>query len=61
MSPLVAYLASEDCTLTGKVFAVQGGSISELQGWRAGETISTDGPWSVELIAQRLGSAAPVA
>jgi NAD(P)-dependent dehydrogenase (short-subunit alcohol dehydrogenase family) len=30
ISPLVAYLASDECSLIGKVFAVQGGAISEL-------------------------------
>jgi NAD(P)-dependent dehydrogenase (short-subunit alcohol dehydrogenase family) len=56
VSPLVAYLASEDCPITGKVFAVQGGSISELQGWSSGETISTDGDWTVDEIASKLGT-----
>jgi NAD(P)-dependent dehydrogenase (short-subunit alcohol dehydrogenase family) len=56
VSPLVAYLASEDCPITGKVFAVQGGSISELHGWSAGDTVSTDGDWTVDEIADKLGS-----
>jgi NAD(P)-dependent dehydrogenase (short-subunit alcohol dehydrogenase family) len=60
VSPLVAYLASADCPLTGKVFAVQGGAIAELHGWSAGESITTDGDWTVEDIAARLGSLAAV-
>jgi NAD(P)-dependent dehydrogenase (short-subunit alcohol dehydrogenase family) len=57
VSPLVAYLCREDCPLTGKVFAVQGGAISELQGWHAGTTISTDGSWTQEILERELGAA----
>jgi NAD(P)-dependent dehydrogenase (short-subunit alcohol dehydrogenase family) len=56
VSPLVAYLAREDCPLTGKVFAVQGGAISELEGWHAGATISTVGGWTQEILERELGS-----
>jgi len=54
ISPLVAYLASEKCPLTGKVFAVQGGAISELAGWHDVTTIEADGPWLIDDIAARL-------
>ncbi|MEJ7633513.1 SDR family oxidoreductase [Aeromicrobium sp.] len=50
ISPLVAYLGTEKCPLTGKVFAVQGGSIQELQNWSVGRSISHDGPWSIDTI-----------
>ena len=55
VSPLVAYLAREDCPITGKMFAVQGGAISELVGWQAGETFSTDGDWTQEILERELG------
>ncbi|BBX93281.1 SDR family oxidoreductase [Mycolicibacterium boenickei] len=54
ISPLVGYLASEKCPITGKVFAVQGGAISELGGWHDVKTIETDGVWEVDDIAVRL-------
>ncbi|MEV0293376.1 SDR family oxidoreductase [Nocardia sp. NPDC050710] len=54
ISPLVAYLASDKCTITGKVFAVQGGAISELAGWHDVKTIETNGPWLIDDIAARL-------
>lgn len=54
ISPLVAYLASDACAITGKVFAVQGGAISELAGWHDVRTIETDGPWVIDDIAARL-------
>jgi NAD(P)-dependent dehydrogenase (short-subunit alcohol dehydrogenase family) len=57
VSPLVAYLASVDCPISGKLFSVQGGSISELSGWSVGEGISTDGDWTVEQVATELGGA----
>ncbi|MDF0532324.1 SDR family oxidoreductase [Tsukamurella sp. 8F] len=55
ISPLVAYLAGADCTLTGKVFAVQGGAISELAGWHDVSTFESDGPWTITDIAAKLG------
>ncbi|WP_280386292.1 SDR family oxidoreductase [Nocardia wallacei] len=54
ISPLVAYLASDKCPITGKVFAVQGEAISELAGWHDVKTIETDGPWLIDDIAARL-------
>jgi NAD(P)-dependent dehydrogenase (short-subunit alcohol dehydrogenase family) len=57
VSPLVAWLATEDCPLTGEVFAVQGGSIQKLTGWRVGEGITTDGEWTIDEIAAQLAAA----
>jgi NAD(P)-dependent dehydrogenase (short-subunit alcohol dehydrogenase family) len=54
ISPLVAYLATEKCPVTGKVYAVQGGAISALSGWHDTDTIETDGPWLIDDIAARL-------
>ncbi|MFD7009071.1 SDR family oxidoreductase [Rhodococcus jostii] len=55
ISPLVARLADANCKITGKVFAVQGGAISELAGWHDVTTIESDGPWTVADLADRLG------
>ncbi|MBB3604994.1 NAD(P)-dependent dehydrogenase (short-subunit alcohol dehydrogenase family) [Mycolicibacterium sp. BK556] len=57
ISPLVAYLASEKCAATGQVYAVQGGAISQLQGWHDVETIETDKVWEIDDIAARLPGA----
>jgi NAD(P)-dependent dehydrogenase (short-subunit alcohol dehydrogenase family) len=54
ISPLVAYLAQEKCTITGKLFAVQGGSIALLEGWHSVRTTETDKPWTIAEIEQRL-------
>ena len=55
ISPMVARLAAADCRLTGKVFAVQGGGISELEGWHATRTVESDGPWTIAHIADEIG------
>jgi NAD(P)-dependent dehydrogenase (short-subunit alcohol dehydrogenase family) len=57
ISPLVAYLATEKCPITGQVYAVQGGAISQLAGWHDVETIETDGVWQIDDIAARLPGA----
>ncbi|MGH3449924.1 MAG: SDR family oxidoreductase, partial [Haloechinothrix sp.] len=54
ISPLVAYLAGEKCPFTGKVFAVQGGAISELGGWHGERTVESDGPWTIAGIDEQL-------
>jgi NAD(P)-dependent dehydrogenase (short-subunit alcohol dehydrogenase family) len=56
VAPLVAYLARADCTIGGKLFAVQGGAISEMSGWTCAEAISTDGPWTQEVLERELGA-----
>jgi hypothetical protein len=32
---------------------VQGGSIQELSGWQMTRTTETDGPWTIDEIAER--------
>ncbi len=54
ISPLVAYLATDKCPVTGRVYAVQGGAISALSGWHDTDTIETDGLWEISDIAARL-------
>ncbi|GAY15810.1 SDR family oxidoreductase [Mycobacterium sp. shizuoka-1] len=54
IAPLVAFLAAEKTDITGRVFMVQGGSISELINWHVGETIETDGPWEIADIESRI-------
>ena len=35
-SPIVAWLASEDCDITGRVLEIEGGQICVEEGWRHG-------------------------
>jgi NAD(P)-dependent dehydrogenase (short-subunit alcohol dehydrogenase family) len=55
VAPLVAYLASERCSLTGKLFAVQGGAIAECNGFTVGEQIRTNGDWTIEQLDELIG------
>ncbi|MEA2167814.1 MAG: hypothetical protein QOF76_1114 [Solirubrobacteraceae bacterium] len=57
VSPLVAWLSSTECQLTGKTFAVQGNSISELTGWTSGETVTHEEGWTAQAVAEKLGAA----
>ncbi|WP_183094456.1 SDR family oxidoreductase [Nocardioides stalactiti] len=50
ISPLVAYLSTEKCPINGRVYAVQGGSIQQLQGWTDAYTAETDDPWSIDAV-----------
>jgi NAD(P)-dependent dehydrogenase (short-subunit alcohol dehydrogenase family) len=54
ISPLVAYLAGDECSISGTVFAVQGGSISKVTPMQLGETIEADGPWEIDDLHKRL-------
>jgi NAD(P)-dependent dehydrogenase (short-subunit alcohol dehydrogenase family) len=47
ISPLVAYLATEECTATGRVFFIQGGTIRNFQNWTMTETLEKSSRWTV--------------
>lgn len=47
VSPLVAWLASEGCPTSGRVFGVRGGHIEWYEGWSVRETFDRDGEWAV--------------
>ena len=48
VSPLVAYLATADCPITGEVFQVQGGWVQRFVPWTLGESIDKPGRWNIE-------------
>src|SRR5579884_4027871 len=48
VSPLVAYLATEDCPANGRVFFVQGGKVQLMQNWTMAEAIEGDHRWTVQ-------------
>lgn len=54
VSPLVAYLATESCEVTGKVFFVQGSKIRMFRPWTMEETIETSGRFSIAEISERI-------
>ena len=47
VSPLVGYLGTENCALTGKVFFVQGGKVQLMQPWAMAEAIEKPDRWTV--------------
>jgi hypothetical protein len=47
VSPLVAYLATAECAVTGQTFYVQGGTVKLMQPWTMGEGIEQDDRWTV--------------
>src|ERR687892_1494325 len=47
VSPLVAYLATEQCPFTGATFFVQGGVVRLFQPWTMTETIDKGDRWTV--------------
>jgi NAD(P)-dependent dehydrogenase (short-subunit alcohol dehydrogenase family) len=48
VSPLVAYLATEDCPFTGQAFFVQGGVVRIFEPYTMEEQIQKEGRWSVD-------------
>ena len=51
VSPVVAYLATAGCELTGRTLFVQGGTVRVMEPWTMGERLERDGRWSVEELA----------
>jgi len=47
ISPLVAYLAVEDCPATGRVFFVQGGTVRSFQNWTMTDALEKSDRWTV--------------
>ena len=54
VSPLVAYLATEGCPLTGRVLFVQGGQVRVFQPWTMTATLEKDDRWTVDQLAKEL-------
>lgn len=59
VSPWVAYLATESCEITGRMFMVYGGNVHLFQPFAIIDSIETDHRWTVEELAEqgaRLGT-----
>ena len=54
VSPLVAYLATERCEITGQTFFVQGGTVRIMDPWRLGDTLERDERWTISDLAELL-------
>jgi NAD(P)-dependent dehydrogenase (short-subunit alcohol dehydrogenase family)/alkylhydroperoxidase family enzyme len=54
VAPLVAYLATADCAVTGQVFHVASGKVGLYAGWTLTQTFDTHGHWSLPDLAARV-------
>jgi NAD(P)-dependent dehydrogenase (short-subunit alcohol dehydrogenase family) len=59
VSPLVAALAVESCTLHGQVIDIRGGAVTRLRGWTRTETAERPGRWAVDDLAKELENLVP--
>jgi NAD(P)-dependent dehydrogenase (short-subunit alcohol dehydrogenase family) len=55
ISPFVAYLATQDCPIHGRVFFVMGGEVHLFQPWSIVDAVKKDGKWTVEELAKEAG------
>ena len=60
VSPFVAYLASEDCPIKGKVFFVRAGEVHLFQPWAIVDRIETDHRWTLDELAKEAARFAAV-
>src|SRR5690606_17949435 len=52
---VVAWLAAPGCPVNGQVLAVRGTTVTLLDGWRAGRSVTgDDGPWTVAELTEAM-------
>jgi hypothetical protein len=51
VSPFVAYLATAQCPIKGRIFFVAGGDVHLFQPFAIIDSISKDGKWTLEELA----------
>jgi NAD(P)-dependent dehydrogenase (short-subunit alcohol dehydrogenase family) len=54
VSPLVGWLATEDCPATGRIFYVQGGAVKLMTGWTMAEGVERDDRWTIDTLEEQL-------
>lgn len=54
VSPLIAWLVSADCPVTGKVFYVKGGEVRQFLPWHYGKQIDGGDRWSAADLAEAM-------
>jgi NAD(P)-dependent dehydrogenase (short-subunit alcohol dehydrogenase family) len=59
VSPFVAYLATEDCPLSGEAYLVQGGVVQRFAPWTLSEKIDKGDRWTVSELAAEAGKLEP--
>jgi NAD(P)-dependent dehydrogenase (short-subunit alcohol dehydrogenase family) len=53
-SPLVAYLASEQCSFTGSTFTTRGGTVGIMAPWRLDQQVERGARWTAVELAEAL-------
>ena len=53
VAPVVAWLASAECEVTGKVFLAQGGTVEQFRPWSVESRVEKDGRWTAAELATR--------
>lgn len=56
VSPLVAYLATENCPFNGQTFFVQGGTVQRFTPWTMSEKIEKDDKWTVTELEEQMAA-----
>ncbi|HLY83240.1 MAG TPA: SDR family NAD(P)-dependent oxidoreductase, partial [Acidimicrobiales bacterium] len=56
VSPLVAWLATENCPANGKMFFVQGGSVKLMTGWKMAAGVERNDRWTVAELDQEMAN-----
>jgi hypothetical protein len=54
VSPLVAWLATDACEVTGRIFYVFAGEVAPMAGWSKGPGVSRSERWTVPDIVRDL-------
>jgi hypothetical protein len=56
VSPMVAWLASASCPMTGRIFLVRGGEVRLFEGWHDDRAVVRDERWSVAAVGEAVTS-----
>ncbi|BCN46774.1 SDR family NAD(P)-dependent oxidoreductase [Rhodococcus hoagii] len=54
VSPVVAYLLTEQCPANGSVFYAKGGEIRQFLGWQYGKVLDKGARWTVDELVQEM-------
>jgi hypothetical protein len=52
ISPLVAWLSTEQCPVSGRTYWIKGGSICVLDSWDLVERLERPGAWTMDELAE---------
>lgn len=59
VAPLVAYLATRDCPVTGEILFARGGTVQRYEPWEPGAAIEKQGRWTVAELAKQVPGLVP--